>query len=267
MKTLDAYRLKQIAIIGMFFNHMVIALREVLPLGLQFPLYAVGGLTFPIMAFFVVEGYKHTSNIKKYLFRVFIVGVIAQIPYMIALRLPTGNIMFTIFLGLLVLLLYDKMKSRGLFWFVFMIILGVSMLFDWGLIGIMMIFLYRTISDEQKRRIIPGIIAGVFMFSTILSLIGLTVMINTMPEMEEFTKFFIDSAGGIEFLWVSLTFGLGCFAAAFLLKNFNGERGKSAKYLFYAFYPLHFVVLGAIAYALDLTSFSTIFNLFNIFGV
>ena len=73
-QNLDAYKLKWIAIIGMILNHVAIALREVVPFGLQFPLYAVGGLTFPIMAFFVVEGYRHTSNLKRYMLRIFIFG-------------------------------------------------------------------------------------------------------------------------------------------------------------------------------------------------
>jgi len=67
MLSLEAYKLKWIAIIGMPLNHMVFALWEILPMWLKFPLFAAGGVTFPIMAYFVVEGYRHTSNLKRYL--------------------------------------------------------------------------------------------------------------------------------------------------------------------------------------------------------
>ncbi|MCL1787473.1 MAG: hypothetical protein FWG38_05765 [Defluviitaleaceae bacterium] len=57
MKTLDAYKLKWVAVIGMILNHVVITWWEIIPALLRIPLYAAGGLTFPIMGYFVVEGY------------------------------------------------------------------------------------------------------------------------------------------------------------------------------------------------------------------
>ena len=127
---MDAYKLKWIAIIGMILNHIPIALREVIPLGLQFPMYAAGGLTFPIMAFFVVEGYRHTSNLRRYMLRIFIFAVIAFIPYVLAFRALRLNIMFTIFLGLLLLYLYDRMKARGLFWVIYACSIIISIFFE-----------------------------------------------------------------------------------------------------------------------------------------
>jgi hypothetical protein len=123
VQKLDAYKLKWIAVIGMFFNHMVIAWWEVIPAGLTLPLYAAGGLTFPITAYFVVEGYRHTSNLKKYMLRVLIVGLISLPFHILAIHIPLGpgypmlNIMFSIVLGLTVLVLYDKIKYRVIFWF------------------------------------------------------------------------------------------------------------------------------------------------------
>ena len=56
MLSLDAYKLKWIAIIGMVLNHIVIAWWDIVPVGLAVPMYAAGGLTFPILSYFVVEG-------------------------------------------------------------------------------------------------------------------------------------------------------------------------------------------------------------------
>jgi len=91
MLKLDAYKLKWIAIIGMFFNHMVVTWWDILPIWLAFPLYAAGGLTFPIMAYFVVEGYRHTSSLPKYILRILLVGVIALPFHILALAVPLGG--------------------------------------------------------------------------------------------------------------------------------------------------------------------------------
>jgi len=249
-QNLDAYKLKWIAIIGMILNHVAIALREVVPFGLQFPLYAVGGLTFPIMAFFVVEGYRHTSNLKRYMLRIFIFGLIAQIPYMLAFRAFALNIMFTIFLGLLVIYLYDNMKKRPLFWVIFSFSLLISVFFDWAILGILMIWMHRAIKKEPNRTIWPGLMAGIAY--TMLSLLGVAGLLlsQNVPDMDEL----IDPEVILQTL-PALVFGLGCFAAVLLLRKFNGQRGKSMKYLFYVAYPLHLAILAAIALALGLITF------------
>jgi len=61
-KIFDAYTLKIIAIVGMVLQHTAIILADVIPYGLEIPMHLAGGLTFPIMAFFLIEGLKHTSN-------------------------------------------------------------------------------------------------------------------------------------------------------------------------------------------------------------
>ena len=51
---------------------------------------------------------------------------------------------------------------------------------------------------------------------------------------------------------------LGTFLIIPLLRAYNGELGRRAKYLFYTFYPAHFAVLVLIAFALGLKSDITI---------
>lgn len=245
--SLDAHKLKWIAIVGMITNHGVFALREVIPFALQFPLYALGGLTFPIMAFFVVEGYKHTKSLGRYIGRLAIFGLLAQIPYMLALRLMQLNIMFTIILGLLLLLAYDKIKSRVLFGLVFVVVLLVSLVFDWAVVGVLTIFLYRAIKNEGRRRTLPGIVAGLFMLGNSLMLI----LTYDNPAMRaQLANMGMD----FNFVLVGTSFIVGCFAAAFLVRGYNGERGKRIKWAFYLAYPLHLAVLAAIALALGLVS-------------
>jgi len=258
MKNLDAYKLKWIAIIGMFLNHAAMAFPEILPMWLQFVMYAAGGFTFPIMAFFVVEGYKYTSNLKKYLLRIFLFGVIAQIPHMITFRLFASgpNIMFTIFLGLLLLILYDKIKIRVFFWLIVVVAMAVTLVFnfDWWLIGPVIMVMYYAISKEKTRRTLPAIVAGAFYVVMVgFALIGFQSAaiageqyLANMEAMVGMTR---------ELMLPAIAFPVGCFIAAYMIRHFSGERGKRMKYFFYIFYPVHFIVLAAIAMAFGLFEF------------
>jgi len=254
MLKLDAYKLKWIAIIGMFFNHMVITWWDILPMWLAFPLYAAGGLTFPIMAYFVVEGYRHTSSLPKYILRILLVGVIALPFHILALGVPLGggnpglypwlNIMFSIALSLVVLVLYDKIRFRALFWALYaLLIVPVSFLFfEWYFIGVTMVLLFHVIRNESARRIVPAVFSGVCW-------LAMSLLAMASPPIEGVYALVTDA----NFAIIMLTFAVGCFFAAFLLKNFNGERGKKMKWLFYAFYPIHLAVLAGVALALGLT--------------
>ena len=240
----DAFQLKWIAIIGMILNHVVIAWWEIIPVWLAVPFYAAGGLTFPIMAFFVVEGYRHTSNLKRYILRLLIFGTIS-IPFHVMTFGHIGlNIMFTIILGILCILLYDKIKIRPLFWLLFIIIASLTafpIFFDWAIIGVTVILLTHIIKNEKKRRVIPSVVAGIFMFVVA----WMMILCETSPYFDA------DMMGmpgyDLTLMYVSAVFIVGCIAAAILLLNFNGERGKRMKWLFYSFYPLHLAVLGIVA--------------------
>ena len=263
MLRLDAYKLKWIAIIGMILNHMVFAWWEVIPLWLAFPMYAAGGVTFPIMAYFVVEGYKHTSNLKKYLLRLGIFGIVSIPFHILVFRSGMGiNIMFTIMLSLLALVMYDKIKSRVLFWILFVVLLMVSTVFlmDWYIIGPVVVLMYYIIKKENTRRLLPGIISGIFWFVFLglglLGVIAVEAMIEAGYEAEVMATGLAMDFLTVEFFAVGMTFIIGCVIGAFLVRGYNGERGKRMKWLFYAFYPLHLAALAAVSLVLGLVNFS-----------
>jgi len=256
MLRLDAYKLKWIAIIGMVCNHLVIAWWEIVPLWLAFPLYAAGGLTFPIMAYFVVEGYKHTSSLGKYILRLLLIGLIAMPFHILALSVPLGggnpmfypwlNILFTIVLSLCVLALYDKIKYRVLFWLLYVLLIApISLIFfEWSFIGVTMVLLFYIIKNERARRIVPPLFSGLCWFA--LSLLPMELPYELLPE--GFDPLILNP----DFMTVMPTFAIGCVVAALLLRNYNGERGKKMKWLFYVIYPVHLAVLaiGGIAMGL-----------------
>ena len=62
-------------------------------------LYMVGGLTFPIMAYLLCEGYRHTSSVRRYAERLALFAVISQVPYSLLFG-AQGNVLITLLNGL-----------------------------------------------------------------------------------------------------------------------------------------------------------------------
>ena len=247
---LDAYKLKWIAIVGMVLSHIVYvgAWREVMPLWLYFALGALGGLTFPILSYFIADGYRHTSSLKRYISRLLIFGLVALPFHFLVISMPFFNIMFTIALSLMVLRLYDKIKIRALFWVLYiLIIVPIStMFFEWYFIGVTMVLLSYIIRNKTARCIVPPVFMGVCLI--MMALLALPFVGDYAPEasgvFRNANMFFSRDA-----LMGLIPAGLVCMSVAVLLKNYNGQRGKKSKWLFYVIYPLHFAVIAAIAIA------------------
>jgi hypothetical protein len=112
-KCLSYIDLKFIACICMFIDHLwysKIVLNGIATL--------IGRLAFPIFAFQIVEGYCHTSNLRKYKFRLFLFALTSEIPYDLfckgrVVTLKYQNVLFTLLLGLIVIEYLDKyLKDR-----------------------------------------------------------------------------------------------------------------------------------------------------------
>lgn len=224
-KGLDSFALKIVAIVGMTANHLSHLFYEHLPFELNCILYALGGLTFPIMAFLVAEGYSHTSNFKKYALRLLLFAIISQISYGLFLG-SEGNVLFTLFLGLILIRLFDTLENRILFWGIFVLCLAIGLVLDWGVFGVIMIPLFHGLKGRYERIVIPVIIA----------VLGLG-----LPQLNG-----LISTSNLHYLPPLLYAFAGCSLTIPLLISYNGQRGKPLKYFFYAYYPAHIFALGLI---------------------
>ncbi len=222
---MTSFALKIIAIISMTANHAAHIFYPYLPYEAYFVMILVGGITFPTMAFLLVEGYHHTSNVRKYGIRLLIFALIAQIPYMLFIDVE-GNVLWTLLIGLIVLYLYDHMKNRALYWLICIALILVSYLCDWGIIGVLMVLIIRLVPNRRT-----GIIYAVLL---VMLANGLPNLITTL------------STGNIWYLPNALYSFIGCTAAAVMLCCYNGKRGRPLKYFFYVYYPAHILVLGII---------------------
>jgi hypothetical protein len=235
-KGIDAFWLKIIAIVAMTSDHIGMVfggqqgLGDAMPLAVKTLLYLPGGLTFPIMAYLIVEGYRKTSNVQRYMKRLLLFAIVTQPIYMWALAVPAINVLGTLLLGLVTLYLYDRIDSKPLFYIALVGISFATTIFDWGLFGVPLLFAMYAVKDEKKRVILPIVIMVALNIGTLLfnGVVGLLMG--------------IDGISGISL--PSIAFFVGSLCAIVLLLRYNGQRGRNMKYFFYVYYPAHLLILG-----------------------
>lgn len=79
-------------------------------------LTCVGRVAYPIFAFMLAEGIHRTSNVKRYLGRLFLFAVISEIPFNLMMGgsfkgLGHQNVLWTFILAVLLIQLFEKAKS------------------------------------------------------------------------------------------------------------------------------------------------------------
>ena len=235
----SAFVLKVAAIVGMTACHVGVLFQDALPFAAHCACLALGGVTFPIMAFLVDEGYRHTSNVTRYAARLAVFALISQVPYGLffdpvvlttdagTYQLPfTGNVLFTLLLGLGLVVGYERMRRRWLYWPLVVAAVAGSVVLDWGVVGPVMVLMCHVLTGRE-RRVLPAL---------------LPVLATGLPAL------FGVAAGDLTCLPELLYEAVGGMAAIVLLSAYGGARGRSLKWFFYAYYPLHIAVLGTVAH-------------------
>lgn len=189
-----------------------------------YPLYRLdmvlrftGRLAFPLFCFLLVEGFIHTHDVKRYVQRLLLFGLLSEVPFDLAFfRTPFApqhqNVYWTLALGVLAMAGLQRFEKenglpgwQGLVWAGGCAALALAANTDYHAIGILIICtLYLTRAD-RKRQCLAG--AVLFLFE----------------------------------LTAPLAFVLVWF--------YNGQRGACSPLLkkaFYWFYPVHLLVLAMI---------------------
>lgn len=231
---MSSFVLKCIAIITMLIDHTSIAY-----FGYTTLFNVIGRFAFPIFAFQISEGYIHTNNLKKYFIRLFLFAIISQIPFMLFNSMLIDNFSFnifgTLFVGLLAIWLYDKIANcdfeltknkrfnliiNKAFGFISVILFGIISEvchFDYGFWGVAIIFLFYFFKNDKIGMVIFYITACIIKY-------GIDIIIY-----------------GYHYLYVLLC--IGTILPIIFICLYNGKQGKKIKYLLYAFYPVHLLIL------------------------
>ena len=235
---LDSNMLKLIAIAAMTADHIAWLLFPGYPTDpLPIILHIIGRLTCPIMCFFIAEGYHYTRDIKKYTARLFVFAVISHFAYIFAsndfadwhsfIPFYYGNILnqtsviWALLGGLLMLRVNDLDCSALQKTALILLLCLVTLPADWSCIAPLCIL---SIGANRGN---PGAQLRWCLFYVSLYVAVYCLSLN---------------------VWYGLL-QLCVFLSVPLLRLYDGTRGRSAtldrvmKPLFYAYYPLHLIVL------------------------
>ena len=177
----------------------------------------IGGMAISVFAFLLVEGFRNTSDYKKYLITMIITALVSEIPYDLAIRgkvwdLSSQNAMITMCICLIMLKCMELFSDTSGFMGSMVKILIMIAAIVWVSIfraeyGLCMVLLVTVFYVFDTRNVLKTVLG------CIISLMYVT--------------------GPIAF------YGIWCY---------NGVRkDRINKYVYYAFYPLHLLVLGVIA--------------------
>ena len=198
----------------------------------------VGRIAFPLFAFLIGEGCRHTSNIKKYLSRLLIFAFISEIPFDLLrstrrgvpvsgfwdiIDLSAQNVFFTLFLGAFAIAAYMYAKK----------VAGEALAL---VIGLLITILCGYLADFIRADY--GFIG--------VAIIALPAIAAELCPPERWKKFVNI---GVTALCLSLIyegqlgFLLASFVSLVLILMYNGRRGKPVRWAFYLAYPVHMLIL------------------------
>lgn len=186
-------------------------------------LNVIGRIAFPIFAFTLNEGYVHTRSLKKYLLRLFIFAVSIQMPSILFGYDYPMNIFFTLFLGLLSIYIFNLKKMNVILKIIligFILFFSQKFKLDYGIYGILVIINFNIFRNNKFKILMNFLVLNIYnvIFPKVFDL----------PDTQLFSL-------------ISLVF----------IFMYNGEKGRSMKYFFYLFYPIHFFILEVIKFILE----------------
>ena len=173
-KILSQDSLKAIACVSMLLDHIGAVF-------LPWPwLRILGRLAFPIYCFLLCEGRRHTRSLHRYLLRLGVVGLLAEIPFDLLfygeLTFVHQNVMFTLILGLLASVAVERLETP---WqkaaAVVLTILAAELLgTDYGGIGVLLIL---TLAVGRDLRLWAVMMAVLFLAAGGVQIFGLLALI------------------------------------------------------------------------------------------
>ena len=198
----------------------------------------IGRMAFPIYCFLLVEGFLHTRNVAKYAGRLGLFALISEIPFDVSLEGSWyeplySNVFFTLALGLITIWALSYIEKIAEFWM-----------------------------EKQWEPILGRILTRSAALIVILTM-------GLFAEMVLYTDYGLGGIIAIAVLYLLRGNKTIAFAAAVLaltivtddieilalfmlypIMKYDGSRGKNLKYIFYAFYPVHLLVLALICMAI-----------------
>lgn len=223
--------LKIIACITMLIDHMGVVLFPKIMI-----LRIIGRIAFPIFAFLLAEGCYYTRNKIRHLLVISGFAIVMQVVLFLATRMTDFSIFIHFSIAVLLCLVIDVIEK---FIRERKVIVSIALVLSFVISVIMLILIDKNTTYFFSNYGIYGIFVPVVLYiirkyiKHVHLLVSILIICLSMVLMHFFT------------IWMYQLYGM--LACVFILL-YNGKKGKyNLKYLFYIFYPLHLVVLYAIA--------------------
>lgn len=212
---MSSFMLKCIAMLTMLIDHVGFVLFPE-----QMIWRIIGRVAFPLFAFLIVQGVLHTSYWKRYGIRLLLFAFLSEIPFDLAtsgqwVNFYSQNIFFTLLFGMLVVeaSIYFEAQGKVVYGFGLAFVIGFLcdiLRTDYGMLGILIIYSFYMCRYSK------------------MATATMTIVLNFVEGTPQ------------------LFAGLAVIPIYF----YNGTLGLKNKWIqygFYAFYPVHLLILAAIA--------------------
>jgi TraX protein len=207
---MNAYQIKWIAIVTMIVDHIGLFFFPHLP-----ALRIIGRLSFPLFAWLIANGAKHTTNIVKYLSRLYFFALFSQGPFFMANvtidpKFSGVNVLGTLFLGLAAIYIIKGTKDKRI----------------WGLVTIICALIAQYIQTDYGGFGVVSVVLFYVFYDNFLELVT-SQLILVLAQI-----FFIQSN----------SFEITSLLSLIIIKFYNNEEGIRMKYFFYLFYPVQYAL-------------------------
>lgn len=285
---MSVFVIKLLAIASMLIDHLATYLRARLLISgdLYAAMRSVGRFAFPVYCFLIVNGFRKTHDVKRYLTRLIAFAAISQIPYALFhnthYMLPDD--------GLII-----ELGSRWFVCLIFIAVVGVAWFTavraDFSVVWPVLALTLAVLRVEYRSVVILGKELNVF-YTLALGLAVIALLDAAIREERDYVRLLMQaialfgagflirdnadygplgvalivsiwiardsvySQAGVMALWCVVKFliysngsisrfigGICCLIPVFL---YNGKLGKPLKLGFYAVYPAHLALLGAL---------------------
>ncbi len=235
---INALTLRVLAMACMLLDHMW---ATVVPGNMW--MTCVGRLAFPIFAFFAVEGYFHTRDLRKYLLRLLVFALISEIPF----NLMTGggvfypfhqNVLWTFLLALGCVWIIERVRARGS-WYLTVpaaaavaglgYLAGLLTMVDYGGCGVLMVLVFYVLLGSRWRQRL-GQLLGLAWINGVL-LAGLTLPVQLFGRTFEFPQQMLAVLALVP-IW--------------MYRGRQGPHNRVIQLACYAFYPVHILILAVL---------------------
>lgn len=231
MIKLSSNQLKLIATISMTIDHIGYLLFPDI-----FTLRVIGRLAFPIYAYFVAYGIKHTSDINKYLLRMGVFAILTQVLFE-WFDIGFVNVLFTYFLSIIGIIGIEKKN-----YLVSIIVCIIANYYntDYSYLGIIIVYIFYYFENQKCIR-----------FVTLFSIILIFILDKNLHfNFEIIYQLYVYFIYNVELIFMILVEFIA-LCALFLIDLFDHEKvfyktkysKLMVKYFFYFYYPLHLVII------------------------